>query len=117
MEQTRKLGQMENVLADRSAINNLIVTTILRTKDKLLDVNILKEAVFKTVKSQPNLNSVLRRCEKNNELYFTPLKEIHDYFEELSNTNSTESTTLIGRLHRPIRRLWSRICKDECRFS
>ena len=84
MEKTRKLGQMENVLADRSAINNLIVTTILRTKDKLLDVNILKEAVFKTVKSQPNLNSVLRRCEKNNELYFTPLKEIHDYFEELS---------------------------------
>ena len=91
MEQTRKLGQLENVLANRSAINNLIVTTILRTKDKFLDVNILKEAVFKTIKSQPNLNSVLRRCEKNNELYFTPLKEIHDYFEELpKNTDWRE---------------------------
>ena len=81
MEQTRKLSQLENYLSDRSLIENLIVPTILCTKDIFLDVNLLKEAVYKTIKSQPNLNSVLRR--ENNEFYFSPLKEIHDYFEKL----------------------------------
>ena len=83
MEQTRKLGPLEAILTNRKRIINLIVPTILRTKDIFLDVNILKEAVYKTIKSQPNLNSVLRQCKEDNQLYFTPLKEIHDYFEEL----------------------------------
>ena len=81
MEQTRKLGRVETYFADRKRIINLNVPTLLKTKDIFLDVKILKEAVYKTIKSQPNLNTVIRR--QKDGLYFSPLQEVRDYFEVL----------------------------------
>ena len=79
-EQTRKLGLGEKSNVNRNKIYNIVTPTLLRAECQI-DAQLLDQAVYKVIKSQPNLNAVLRF--EGDEIYFKPLKEIHQYFEVL----------------------------------
>jgi len=83
MEQTRKLDKPECFFANRKNIINIVAPIRMITKC-LIDVARLDKAVYNVIKSQPNLNATLRKDGEN--IYFSPLKEIHDYFEVLSSS-------------------------------
>ena len=59
MLQTRKLGLLESVIAPPK-ICNVLVPTKIQVK-KAIDEKILEEAVKIFIKSQPNLNSELKK--------------------------------------------------------
>ena len=80
MEQTRKLDKLETMLANRNYIVNVVVPIRL-IPINLIDVARLEQAVYKVIKSQPNLSASLRK--DGEDIYFSPLKEINDYFEVL----------------------------------
>ena len=84
MLQTRKLGFLESMLAPPK-ICNVLVPTKIKVKKKI-DEKLLEEAVRIFIKSQPNLNSGIKKV--NNELHFLPLTELRDIFDVLpTNTN------------------------------
>ena len=84
MLQTRKLGILESMIAPPK-IFNILAPTKLQVK-KIIDEKRLEEAVKIFIKSQPNLNSGIKKV--NNELYFLPLTELRDIFDVLPpNTN------------------------------
>ena len=80
MAQTRKLGRLEKLMLTKDNIFNCVVPTQLSIKKKL-DIDLLKKAVYLLIKSQPNFNSVLKSVE--DDVYFSPLEELKDYFEKL----------------------------------
>ncbi|XP_066928551.1 uncharacterized protein [Clytia hemisphaerica] len=79
-EQIRKLGFCERANADRKKIYNIVCPTLLKTRCQI-DTHLLDQAVYKVIKSQPNINAVLRF--EGEDIYFKPLKEIEQYFEVL----------------------------------
>ena len=81
MQQQRELGIEEVFMTDRQSVFNIVVPTRLITKT-FLDTDRLDQAVYKFIKSQPNLSAVLRK--DGGRLFFSPLEEIKDYFEVLS---------------------------------
>ena len=84
MQQLRELDIEETILADRQSVANIVVPTRLITKT-FIDTDRLDQAVYKFIKSQPNLSAVLRK--DGERLFFSPLEEIKDYFEVLSKDN------------------------------
>ena len=79
MLQTRKLGFLESMIAPPK-IFNVLAPTKLKVK-KTIDEKLLEEAVKIFIKSQPNLNSGIKKV--NNELHFLPLTELRDIFDVL----------------------------------
>ena len=88
MQQTRQLGAGETSMSNRKAVMNLVLPARLNTK-VFLDTTCLDQAVYKFIKSQPNLSAVLRK--DGERLFFSPLEEIKNYFEVLSKDNDWQN--------------------------
>ena len=88
MQQTRELGISEAAMSNRNLVNNMVIPARLNTK-VFLDTIRLDQAVYKFIKSQPNLSAVLRK--DGERLFFSPLEEIKNYFEVLSKDNDWQN--------------------------
>ena len=88
MQQTRELSEREASMCNRKDVVNLVIPARLNTK-VFLDTTCLDQAVYKFIKSQPNLSAVLRK--DGERLFFSPLEEIKNYFEVLSKDNDWQN--------------------------